>query len=136
MCFSGKYTKDEIKKRLVGKGGAVAWFGTNDFREIAAKAEADPEGRESLFLNGYCLSVAKYIASLSADVCGKVDAVILTGGIAYNQKITSSIAERVKFIAPVYVYPGENELESLAENGYGILSGEFEVKTYDPNMSL
>ena len=53
----------------------MAWFGTNDFREIAAKAEADPEGRESLFLNGYCLSVAKYIASLSADVCGKVDAV-------------------------------------------------------------
>lgn len=136
MCFSGKYTKPEIKKRLVGKGGAVAWFGTNDFKEITSRADADPQGREALFLKGYCLSVAKYIASLSADVCGRVDAIILTGGIAFNSKITSSIAGRVGFIAPVTVYPGENELESLAENGYGILSGEFKVKTYDPNMSL
>lgn len=136
MCFSGKYTKSEIKKRLVGKGGAVAWFGTNDFREITARADADPEGREALFLKGYCLGIAKYIASLTADVCGKVDAIILTGGIAYSEKIVSSIASRVEFIAPVVVYPGENELESLAENGYSILSGESEIKTYDPNMSL
>ena len=136
MCFSGKYTKEEIKKRLVGKGGAVAWFGTNDFREIAAKADADPEGREALFLNGYCLGIAKYIASLTVDVCGKVDAIILTGGIAYSEKITAAITARVDFLAPVVVYPGENELESLAENGYSILSGESEIKTYDPNMSL
>ena len=136
MCFSGKYTKEEIKKRLVGKGGAVAWFGTNDFREIVSRAESCPEGREALFLKGYCLSVAKYIASLTADVCGKVDAIILTGGIAYSEKITSDIASRVGFLAPVSVYPGENELESLAENGYLILSGESEIKTYDPNRSL
>lgn len=136
MCFSGKYTKEEIKKRLVGKGGAVAWFGTNDFREIVSRAESCPEGREALFLKGYCLSVAKYIASLTADVCGRVDAIILTGGIAYSEKITSDIASRVGFLAPVSVYPGENELESLAENGYSILSGESEIKTYDPNMSL
>lgn len=136
MCFSGEYTKDQIKKKLVGKGGAVAWFGTNDFRIIAARAEEDPQGREAVFLKGYCLSVAKYIAALSADVCGKVDAVILTGGIAHSSRITSEIESRIGFIAPVIVYPGENELESLADNGYGILSGEFEVKTYDPNMSL
>ena len=136
MCFSGKYTKDEIKKRLVGKGGAVAWFGTNDFRAIVAKAEADPEGREALFIRGYCLGIAKYIASLTADVCGKVDAIILTGGIAYSGRITSEIISRVDFLAPVVVYPGENELESLAENGYSILSGTPEIKTYDPNMSL
>lgn len=136
MCFSGKYSKDEIKKRLVGRGGSVAWFGTNDFKEITARADADPEGREALFLKGYCLSIAKYIAALTTDVYGEVDAIILTGGIAYSQRITSEISDRVGFLAPVVVYPGENELESLAENGYGILSGEFEVKTYDPNMSL
>lgn len=136
MCFSGKYTKEQIKKRLVGRGGAVAWFGTNDFKEITSRAEADPDGREALFVKGYCLSVAKYIAALTTDVYGKVDAIILTGGIAYSKMITSEITSRVDFLAPVVVYPGENELDSLAENGYGILSGEFEVKTYDPNMSL
>ena len=61
---------------------------------------------------------------------GKVDAIILTGGIAYGKPITQPITEMVQFIAPVEVYPGENELESLAENGYGVLAGEFEVKTY------
>lgn len=132
MCFSGRYTKDEVKKRLVGQGGAVAWFGTNDFREIAARAEAGDD-RCRLFIDGYCLSVAKYIAGLSTDVCGKVDAIILTGGIANNRRMMDAIGTRVSFIAPVSVYPGENELESLADNGYRILSGEFVAKTYSGN---
>lgn len=136
MCFSGQYTKDQIKKKLVGRGGAVAWFGTNDFRVIVSKAEEDPQSREAVFVKGYALSVAKYIAALSADVCGKVDAIIITGGVARGPKVVSEISSRIDFIAPVVVYPGENELESLAENGYGILSGEFEVKTFDPNMVL
>lgn len=132
MCFSGKYTKDEIKKKLVGHGGAVAYFGTNDFKAVVAKAEAgDRETR--LFLDGFCLSVAKYIASLAADVCGKVDVIILTGGIAHNGKLMEEISRRVSFIAPVAVYPGGNEMDSLAENGYAVLSGEAEVKYYDPH---
>ena len=131
MCFSGKYTKDQVKKKLVGKGGAVAYFGTNDFREIAARAET--EEACATFIKGYCISVAKYIAAVSVVVCGKVDAIILTGGIAYNDAIADDIRSRVSFIAPVEVYPGENELESLAENGYGILSGEFDIRYYHPD---
>ena len=129
MCFSGQYTKAEIKKMLVGKGGAVAHLGTNDFREIVAKAEAGEKAYAD-FLKAFCISVAKYIGSMATVVCGKVDAIVLTGGIAYSKPITSAITEMVQFIAPVEVYAGENELESLAENGYGILGGEFEVKTY------
>ena len=129
LCFSGQYTKAEIKKMLVGKGGAVAHLGTNDFREITAKAEAGDEACKT-FLKAFCISVAKYIGSVATVVCGKVDAIVLTGGIAYSKPITSAITEMVEFIAPVEVYPGENELESLAENGYGILAGEFEVKEY------
>ena len=129
MCFSGHYTKAEIKKMLVGKGGAVAHLGTNDFREITAKAEAGDEACKT-FLKAFCISVAKYIGSVATVVCGKVDAIVLTGGIAYSKPITSAITEMVEFIAPVEVYPGENELESLAENGYGILAGDFEVKEY------
>lgn len=135
MCFSGKYTKEEIKRRLVGRGGGVAYFGTNDFRELTARAAAGDAECE-VFLKGYCLSIAKYIAALSAVVCGKVDAVILTGGVAYSDSLVSQVRERIEFIAPVVVYPGENELESLAENGYGILSGEFVIKHYVKEQRL
>jgi butyrate kinase len=129
MCFSGQYTKAEIKKMLVGKGGAVAHLGTNDFREIVSKAEAG-EKVYADFLKAFCISVAKYIGSMATVVGGKVDAIVLTGGIAYSKPISSAITEMVQFIAPVEVYPGENELESLAENGYGILAGEFDIKHY------
>lgn len=134
MCFSGRYSKEEIKRKLVGNGGAVAYFGTNDFREIITRAD-DGDGNCRLFIDAYCLSVAKYIAALAADVSGKVDAIILTGGIALDKGITDMISDRVSFVAEVVVYPGENELESLAENAFGIISGEFEVNIYDPNMS-
>ena len=130
MCFSGKYTREQIRKRLVGRGGAVAYFNTTDFREIIANAQAGKE-EYVVFVKGYCLSVAKYIAAMAATVCGKVDAVILTGGVARSEVIVSQISERVGFIAPVVAYPGEDELESLAENGYGILSGEFEINQYN-----
>lgn len=129
MCFSGQYTKAEIKKMLVGKGGAVAHLGTNDFREITARAEEGDQACAT-FLKAFCISVAKYIGSMAAVVSGKVDGIVLTGGIAHSKVITSEIASMVGFIAPVEVYAGENELESLAENGYGILNGEFEVKEY------
>ena len=128
-CFSGKYTRMQVRKRLAGRGGAIAYFDTNDFREIIARAEAGEEAC-AVFTKGFCISVAKYIASLATVVAGKVDAIVLTGGIAHSKVITTEIADRVKFIAPVEVYAGENELESLAENGYGILAGEFEVRTY------
>ena len=131
-CFSGNWTAAQIKKRLVGRGGAVAYFGVNDFRELIARADAG-DNEVDTFLKGYCISFAKYIAGLATVVSGKVDAIILTGGIAYSERITRDIAERVSFIAPVEVYPGENELESLAENGYGILAGEFDIRYYHPD---
>lgn len=129
MCYSGEYTKAEVKKKLVGRGGAVAYFGTNDFRSLIERAQAG-DNECDVFIKGYCISVAKYIAALATVVCGKVDAIILTGGIAYSRLIADDIKARVSFIAPVEVYAGENELESLAENGYGILAGEFEIKEY------
>ena len=135
MCFSGKYTKEQIKKMLVGNGGAMAYFGTKDFRKITAMA-ADGNSEAELFIKAYCSSVAKYIGYFSTVVSGRVDAIILTGGISFNKDITDAIADKVSFIAPVLVYPGENELESLAENGYGVLSGEFKVHQYDPDRIL
>ncbi len=132
MCFSGKYTKDEVKKKLVGKGGAVAYFGTNDFRKVQEDALTGDE-KSLNFIKGFCVSVAKYIGALATVAGGKVDAIILTGGIAHGKTVVNDITERVGFIAPVVVYAGENELESLAENGYGILAGEFDIRYYHPD---
>jgi butyrate kinase len=129
-CFSGKYTRQQVRKRLAGRGGAIAYFDTNDFREIIAMADNGNTEAE-VFIKAYCLSAAKYIAALATTICGKVDAIVLTGGVCHSTVITGQISERVGFIAPVVIYPGEDELESLAENGYGILSGEFEIKEYN-----
>jgi butyrate kinase len=130
MCFSGKYTKQEIKKRLIGQGGAVAYFGTNDMRIVEQRAA---EGREDyvLFMKAFVLNICKYIVSQAAVVDGKVDAILLTGGIAYSKMVTDAIIKKVGWLAPVTVYPGENELESLAENGYIILAGATKIHTYN-----
>lgn len=130
MCFSGKYTKEEIKKKLVGRGGAVAWFGTNDMRVVEQRAA---EGKEEyvLFMKAFVLNISKYIAALATVVNGKVDAILITGGIAHSKTVTGGIAERVGWVAPVKIYPGEDELEALAENGYLILAGAAKVHTYN-----
>ena len=130
MCFSGKYTKQEIKKKLIGQGGAVAYFGTNDMREVVQRAK---EGREEyvVFMKAFVLNIAKYIVAQGALVEGHVDVIILTGGVAYSKDITDAITNKVSWLAPVVVYPGENELASLAENGYIILAGETKIHTYN-----
>ena len=130
MCFSGKYTKQEIKKKLIGKGGAVAYFGTNDMRVVVERAKQGiPE--YVVFMKAFVLNIAKYIVAQGALVDGKVDVIILTGGVAYSRDITDAITKKVSWVAPVVVYPGENELASLAENGYIILSGETKIHTYN-----
>ena len=135
MCFSGKYTKEEIKKKLIGKGGAVAYFGTNDMREIVKRAN-EGQADYALFLKAFVLNIAKYIVSQGAVVDGKVDVIILTGGVAYSKDITDAITKKVSWLAPVKVYPGENELESLAENGYIILAGQTRIHTYNKDRII
>lgn len=130
LCYSGEYSKAEIKKKLMGKGGAVAFFGTNDLKEIVRRGE-DDDVRAKVWMEAFVLNIAKYIASEAADVCGKVDVILLTGGGAYGQDIVDGIRSRVEFIAPVEVYPGEFELQSLAEHGYDILSGNATILSYD-----
>ncbi len=135
MCFSGKYTEAQIKRKLVGEGGAVAYFGTNDMILVEEKAvEGVPEYK--LFMDAFCLNIAKYIAAESATACGRIDAILFTGGIAHSKYVTGEIIRRVSHIAPVIkIYPGEDELRSLAENGYMVLSGA-KVRTYDKDRLL
>ena len=132
MCFSGKFTESDIKKKILGGGGAMAYFGTNDMEELAKRAN---EGEEDcqVFLKAFCLNVAKYIASMAATVNGKVDAILLTGNNALIPDICSQISERISFIAPVEVFAGEHALQSLAENGYNVLSRSVKIHRYDKN---
>ena len=112
----------------------VAFFGTNDLRELERRAADDP--KVDTWLDAFGLNVAKYIASLATTVDGKVDVILLTGGIAKDSRIVADIRRRTAFIAPTEVYPGENELDSLAENGYLILDGETKVHRYDKDRLL
>ena len=135
MCFSGKYTKDEIKKKLVGRGGAVAYFGTNSLLEVENMAIAGNE-LTIVFLKAYVLNICKYIAAMAATADGKVDAILLTGGIAHSKMLMDAIKDKIGFIAPVEVFPGEDEINSLAENGYMILSGQTKVHTYNKDRLI
>ena len=130
MCFRSGMTEKEVKRKVLGKGGAVAFFGTNDLRELERRAAAG-DTEVDTWLNAFGLNVAKYIASLATTVDGHIDVILLTGGIAKDSRIVSDICRRTAFIAPVEVYAGENELDSLAENGYIILGGGAKIHRYD-----
>lgn len=132
MCFSGKYTESDIKKKILGGGGAVAYFGTNDMEELSKKAKEGDEDCE-VFLKAFCLNVAKYIAGISATVDGRVDVIILTGNNALIPDICEGISKKISFIAPVEVIAGEHALVSLAENGYNVLSSSVKIHRYDKN---
>lgn len=129
MCFSGEYTQDEIKKKITGKGGFVAYLGTNNAIEVEKAAFAGDE-KAKLVFNAMGYQVAKEIGKCSAVLSGKVDAIILTGGMAYGKPIVEIIKERIAFIAPVVVYPGEDELLALAQGAIRVLSGEEVAKVY------
>ena len=128
LCYSGKYTEKEMYKRIVGGGGFTAYLGSNDMVEITKRAETDEQAR--LIVDAFIYQIAKDIGARAAVLEGKVDAIILTGGIAYGKTVTDAIAKYVSWIAPVVVYPGEDELLALAQGGLRVLNGEEEAKEY------
>lgn len=128
LCYSGKYTIEEMKKKISGKGGIVAYLNTNDFREVEQKAQTDKKAK--LVFDAFILQVGKEIGKCAAVLHGKVDAIILTGGIAYSKAVTAAIKDMIEFISPVVVYPGEDELLALAQGGLRVLSGEEQAKEY------
>jgi len=130
LCFSGKYTKDEVKKMLVGKGGYVGYFGSNDAFQVEKDAQAGDE-KSKLIENAMAYQVAKAIGEAAVVLKGKIDATLLTGGIAYGKPIVAEITRYIDWIAPVKVYPGEDEMRALAFNAFRILKGDTEAKNYE-----
>jgi butyrate kinase len=129
LCYSGKFDKGTMKKKLRGNGGLKGYLNTVDVREVLKMVEAGDKNAE-IILEAMAYQVAKGIGELSTVVEGKVDAIVITGGIAYSAVITSWIKKRVEFIAPVEIMPGENEMESLALGTLRVLNGEEEAREY------
>ena len=129
LCFSGKYTQAQLKKMVCGQGGLAAHLGTTDVQAIQKQIdEGDEHAR--LILESMIYHIAKAVGGAAVALWGKVDAILLTGGIAYSEYITTRLKERVSFLAPVFIYPGEDELEALALNGLGALRGELPIQVY------
>lgn len=129
ICFDGRYTKEQIRRMVVGEGGFVAYLGTNNAHEVEKRAkEGDKKAanvQEALFYQ-----VAKMIGEMAVVLEGKVDGILLTGGLAFNKDLEKYIRKKTSFIAEIFAYPGEDELEALAMNALRVARGEIEPKEY------
>lgn len=123
MCYSGKYDKQTLSKKLRGMGGLKAHLGTSDCREVERRIETGDERAKAVY-EAMAYQIAKGIGEMAPVIKGDIDAIILTGGVANSKMLTSLIAERVAFIAPIEIVPGENEMESLALGALRIMKGE------------
>ncbi len=132
LSFSGEYYADEIMKKIVGQGGLVGYLGTNDAVEVEKRiASGDEEAK--LVYDAMAYQVAKEIGAASTVLKGEVDAIVLTGGLAYGKSFVKEITDRISWVADVIVHPGENELQALVEGGLRVLRGEEQAKSYPNN---
>jgi len=129
LCFSGKYTQKEIVSMITGKGGLTAYLGTNSAYEVEQRVAAGDEYAKFIF-ESMAYQVAKEIGSMYTVLKCNADAILITGGIAHSKWFVNQIIERVYKIAPVHVYPGEDEMRALALNGLMALNGELEINVY------
>lgn len=129
LCFCGKYSRQDVFKMLVGKGGLVSYLGTADGREIAQRIK-DKDEQAALVYQALAYQVAKEIGAMATVLKGQVDGIVLTGGLAYDSMVTDWVRERVSFIAPIFHYPGEDELAALAGAALRVLKGEEKAKIY------
>ena len=130
LCYSGKYTEKEMVKQLVGKAGYNAYLGTNDQRDVEDLAFTKHDAKAKLVMDAFIYQVAKDMGAQATVLCGKVDQVILTGGIAYSDYVVEELKKRAGFIAPFTVYAGEDELLALAQGALRVLNKEEEAKVY------
>jgi butyrate kinase len=129
LCFSGGLGKDDIKRKLTGKGGMVALLKTNDMRQVESRlVQSDPEAQR--VFEAMVATVAKNVGACATVLRGAVDGIVLTGGLAYSRRFIDGIVERVAFLGRVFVFPGENEMIALAAAALRVLHGEETAKVY------
>ena len=129
LCYSGEFTKAEMKKLVMGKGGLVAYLGSNDLRVIEETIEkGDTKAAE--IVDAMCYQIAKEIGAMASVLRGKVDAILLTGGLSRSARVFRTVKKRVEWIAPVMNYAGEHEMLALAQGTLRVLRGEEVSKHY------
>ncbi len=129
-CFSGKYTEKELTQMLIGKGGLMAHLGHNSMYN-AVCASLDGDAKSKSIVDAFCYNVAKDVGAMSTVLCGEIDAIIITGGIAFSEQIVGWITERIKWMAEVVPYPGEDELGALVSGVIDVMDGEVEAQIYE-----
>lgn len=127
LCFSGKYTQEQLDRHVFGEGGLSAYLGTRDLVEVERRIdEGDHEAAR--VLESMVYQIGKQAGAMAVALMGKVDAVLLTGGMAYSERVVTMLRGALDWIAPIRVYPGEDELQALAEGVFRVLSGEEQAK--------
>lgn len=134
LCFNGEYTFNDIKKMIIGRGGLVAYLEVNSVKEVEERI-AGGDKRAAIVLDGMSYQVCKEIGAMAATLKGNIDAILLTGGIAHSKLVTNYIKNQVGFLAPIEIFPGEDEMEALALNGLRALKGEVEISDYTKTIS-
>ncbi len=129
MCFSGEYSEQEMMRKIAGRGGLAAHLGTADALEVERRIDAGDE-HALLTYRAMAYQIAKEVGAYATVLSGDVDAVVLTGGLAHSRRLVGWVTERVSYIAPVMVYPGENEMQALALACLRVLRGEEEARAY------
>ncbi|SDY52552.1 butyrate kinase [Tindallia californiensis] len=135
MCFSGKYNQKEIMNKLRGYGGMTAYLGTNDVREVEKQIEDGNQDAKRVY-EAMAYQIAKEIGAMATVLKGEIDAIIITGGMAYSEKLIAAIKEYIGFMAPVMVYPGEDEMIALNEGALRVLRSEEKAKVYEEEVEL
>lgn len=135
LCFSGQYSREELQKMVTGKAGLAAHLGTTNLLEVLKRIE-EGDRKAALVLDAMIYNTAKAVGAAAVALYGKADAILLTGGMAHSDYLVSGLKKYIGFLAPVFVYPGEDEMEALALNAWGALTNELEVKKYDSVVSL
>jgi butyrate kinase len=131
LCFSGRFTEAELDRRVFGDGGLFAYLGTRDLMEVERRI-AHGDLQAQAVLEAMIYQIAKETGAMAAVLEGKVDAVLLTGGMAHSERVVAKLRAQIEWIAPVSVYPGEDELQALAEGVFRVLDGEEEAKRLTP----
>lgn len=129
LCFSGKYTEAEVAKMVNGNGGFNAYLGTNDMRDVVKLAQ-EGDAKAKLVMDAFHYQLCKEIGAMAVVLGGKVDQIILTGGIAYGEVTQKTMTDAVSFLAPVTIYPGEDELLALAQGALRVVNGEEKAMEY------
>ena len=125
------FTREQLDRHVFGDGGLFAYLGTRDLKEVEQRIDAGDAEAARVF-DAMVYQIAKEAGAMAAVLQGKVDAVLLTGGMAHSERVVAQLREYLEWIAPVTVYPGEDELQALAEGVFRVLDGEEQVKRLQP----